>query len=104
MKKNNFFDDCNFEVFQFCKQHNIECSWDLNRRDSVAWTDILLDGKLVMQVQSNATVESFKACMKLMVEDFDREDFPIGGEDFFINADDEKIFLKFIERYKDILL
>lgn len=89
------------EVYRFCKDNNIEIGWD---QDSIeVWNEILLDGRLVIQVQSDIKLSQFLNAIRLMAKDYNTQEFPDEFEDFWIRTGNEKRFNEFVERHAQVL-
>lgn len=95
----------NDEVQKFCKENNIEYSWDWNRKNGV-WNEILFDGKILMQINQGITLNQFLNVINILSKDFYAKDFPDDGIEFEVcmiqDKEYEKLFAKFIERYADV--
>lgn len=95
------------EVYQFCKKNGIEITWDSARFRTEFWNEILLDGKMTIQVQQGIKLSQFLNAIQLIAKDYRTEEFPDDLEDFWIctgeTKEDEKRFMKFVERYSDVL-
>lgn len=93
----------NYPVFQFCKNNNINCHWDFSRKDSTAWTEILIEGKIVMQIEHTTTVKQFKAAIKILMKNFNTKDFTqIPGDDFWFVTGTRESFDKFLHKYESL--
>ena len=103
-KKLNMYIDRNNnndEVQRFCKENNIEYSWDWNSKNGT-WNEILFDGKLLMQITQGITAEQFKNVITILSNNFYATEFPDNGMDFTVcmkqNKEYENLFAKFLER------
>jgi len=93
-----------YPVFQFCKKNKIDCTWDFSRKDSTAWTEVLVDGNLVMQIEHTATVDQFKTAIKILSKDFKAKNFTkIPGDDFWFAMGTKENFDKFVDKHNGIL-
>jgi hypothetical protein len=92
----------NFEVYKYCKEHDIECSWDFSKADNTSWTDIYIDNKLVMQFQNTTTVNQFIEVVKRMKKDYNDKCIDIEGEDFWFVVERKKYFDKFLEEHNHL--
>lgn len=92
--------DKNFEVYRFCKEHNIECSWDFSKSDNAKWTEVFVDGKMVFQFEHSTTAKQFIEVVNLFTEKYDDEATEkIDGDDFWFVVGDEDTFTKFIDKH-----
>ncbi len=92
--------DVFFDVFKFCKEKGIECSWDFSKCDNKYWTEVFVDGDMVFQIDASATVQQFIELVEELQSDFKSECKDISGDDFrFVVDKDEKIFRKFVEKH-----
>jgi hypothetical protein len=95
----------NDEVQRFCKENNIEYSWDWNSENGT-WNEILFDGKLLMQITQGITAEQFKNVIIILSNNFYATEFPDNGMDFTVymkqNKEYENLFAKFLERNADV--
>lgn len=94
-------------VLKFCKENGIECENDYNHRIGRAWTELSLDGQMVIQIGSNASVEQFIQLMQYMYETIVHNKFKnldvavasVDGPDFevcFEEGDEEEQLLKLL--------
>ena len=101
LDRNNYND----QVQKFCKENNIEHSWDFNSKNGT-WNEILFDGKLLMQITQGITVEQFKNVITILSKNFYSTEFPDNGIYFTVcikqNKEYENLFAKFLERYADV--
>lgn len=98
--------DYNDEVKTFCKENNIEYSWDWNYKDGV-WHEILFDGKLLMQITKGISLWQFLNVIKILSKNFYADSFPDDGIEFVVcmkqDKEHEVLFSKFIERHSNVL-
>jgi len=87
----------------FCIQNKIEYSWDWNGKNGV-WNEILIDGKLLMQITQGITVEQFKIAIIHLSKNFYTAHIPDEGIDYTIclpqNEETEEMFNRFFEKHK----
>jgi len=107
LNENNMYIDRNNnndEVQKFCKDNDIDFSWDWDNKNGV-WNEILFDGKLLMQITQGISVEQFKNVIKILSNNFYVTEFP-DDVHFTIcvkqNKEYESLFAKFLERYADV--
>ncbi len=98
-------------VYNFCKEKGIECDYDSNYRIGRAWTELSLDGQLVIQIGSNASVEQFIQVMQYMYDtivhnkfkDLDVAVASVDGPDFEVCFDDEEeLLMKLVDKHYSV--
>lgn len=83
-------------------QNNIQCTWDFDRKNNLEWTEILLDDKLVIQVDKNCKKSQFVDLCLLLNEDFINGGNNVSGKDFWFAIEDELLFKNFFAKYEDV--
>jgi hypothetical protein len=91
-----------FDVFKFCKENDIHCSWDFGIKNNLEWTEILLDDKLVIQIDKNCQRNQFVELCFLLNKDFINGGNSVSGNDFWFAIEDENLFKKFFTKYEDV--
>lgn len=97
------FSQCKYPVYLFCKKHNIECGHDFNRDKGISWTEIYLDQKLVMQVDSGSSVEQFLKLSRMIYAYWENEDYD-DGSDTWIACPEKQLFYRLLNRFHEIFL
>ena len=92
-----------WEVSQFCKDNNISYTWDFNKFDG-KWTEILLEGELIMQISNTATKDSFVKLMKLLEKNFKTKEISFDDNFWFTLTKSEKRFKEFMKKHKNAFI
>jgi len=97
MKNNVLFGEKNFPVYEFCKENNIDCTWDLD--DDTTWTEIYFNDVEIFQFEWFTTVEQFIGVMNHFHNGTNLDDICgiVGGKDFFWSFENEPLCKEFIE-------
>ncbi len=92
-------------VQKFCKENNIEYSWDWNNKNGV-WNEILFEGVLLMQITQGITLDQFFNVIQILSKDYYATYFPDDGIEFTVCIiHDEKhrlMFSSFLEKHKEV--
>lgn len=92
-----------FDVFKFCKEHNIECDWDFDSKSGLEWTEIFLDNKLVFQVDRYSSKRQFiELCLSLN-KDFTNDGSSIKG-DFWFAVGERESFMSFFKKHEKVFI
>lgn len=92
--------DPGFEVFSFCQENEIECTWDLNREHNQEWTEVLFLGKLVFQIDKACTKEQFIQLVFELKDNFLWQEQDVPGPDFWFSVtENEDLFKEFFNFY-----
>jgi hypothetical protein len=92
------------EIQNFCKRNSIECTWDFSKRDKTEWSEVLYNGELVLQVDSNCTEKQFLELCNYLNDDFTNGGDKVSGNDFWFVTSDEKTFKDFYLHYKNVFI
>ena len=94
--------DKNYDVYKFCKENNIECSWDFSRRDATSWTEIYIDGDSIFQFEHSTTKKQFFDVVNKLKINFKDKCNDIEGDDFWWVVSGKKLFTKFINKHEGV--
>lgn len=104
---NQPYNNPNDPVQLFCKENNIEYSWDWNERHG-AWNEIFIDGELLFQITQGITLDQFKTAIRHLSENFYTAYIPDEGIDYTIclpqNSKTEEMFNRFFEKHKHFFI
>lgn len=101
-------------IYEFCKKNGIDCEYDYNHRIGRAWTELYMDGQLIIQIGSNASVEQFIQLMQHMYDTIAHCKFKnldvavasVDGPDFEVCIDEdeekEQLLKKLIDKHYSV--
>lgn len=106
--ENRIFEkDVDYEVYKFCKDNGIECSWDFEGGSGKKYTEIYIDNNLLFQLDYRMTLVQFFQIIKILSNNYEPSDedlksIPDSENIWFVAHEHFYFFNEFMCKYSEL--